>query len=254
MTPPMEHTIALIGGTGPEGRGLATRFALAGHRVVLGSRDAARAADAAAQVMRALDGRPHGVLSGALNHEAAAAADVAVIVVPYAAHAATLRELREPLAGKVVVDAVVPVRFERGPRPVEVAAGSATEEAAALLPGSAVIGAFHNLAAEVLLDPQAVVEGDVLVTGADAEAKALVCALAEQIEGIRAVDAGPLRYSRFVEGLTVLLIGLNARYRAHTAVTVTGLPAPELPAAETPAAAARANAPDAPDTPDGRAP
>jgi NADPH-dependent F420 reductase len=148
-----------------------------------------------------------------------------VVVVPYEGHRATLESLRGALAGRVVVDAVVPVRFERGARPIEVAAGSAAEEAAALLPESTVVGAFHNLGAVALLDVATPVDADVLVTGGDADAKALVRALAEQIEGVRAVDAGPLRFSRFVEGLTVLLIGINGRYGAHTAVRITGLPA-----------------------------
>ena len=145
--------------------------------------------------------------------------------MPYEGHRATLESLRDALTGKVVVDAVVPVRFERGARPIEVAAGSAAEEAAAVLPDATVIGAFHNLGAEALLHVDAPLDADVLVTGADAAAKALVCALAEQIEGVRAVDAGPLRFSRFVEGLTVLLIGINGRYKAHTMLRVTGLPA-----------------------------
>ncbi|MBX7110887.1 MAG: NADPH-dependent F420 reductase [Dehalococcoidia bacterium] len=221
----MPQRIALVGGTGPEGRGLAARFALAGHEVTLGSRDATRAADAAGELTEQLaaagsTARVH----GAANAEAVADCDVAVIVVPYEAHRTTLESLATPLTGKVVVDAVVPVRFERGPRPVEVPEGSATEQAAAILPDSHVIGAFHNLAADALLDLERPLDADVLVTGGDAEAKALVSALAEQIEGVRAVDAGPLRFSRFVEGLTVLLIGINGRYKAHSAPRIVGLP------------------------------
>ncbi|MSP23146.1 MAG: NADPH-dependent F420 reductase [Dehalococcoidia bacterium] len=220
------HTIALIGGTGPEGRGLALRFALAGHRVVIGSRQAERGAEAASGLRAALAGAAGstGDLTGTSNELALAEADIAVVVVPYEAHRATLEGLRDRLAWKIVVDAVVPVRFERGPRPVEVEAGSATEEAAQILPDSRVIGAFHNLAAEVLLDPGASVDADVLVTGNDAEAKETVLILAGQIKGTRAVDAGPLRFSRFVEGLTLLLIGINGRYKAHSSIRVSGLP------------------------------
>jgi NADPH-dependent F420 reductase len=122
----------------------------------------------------------------------------------------------------------VPVRFERGPRPIEVAEGSATEEAAAMLPDSTVIGAFHNLGAAALIAVDHPVDADVLVTGSDAEAKRVVSELAAEIEGVRAVDAGPLRFSRFVEGITVLLIGINGRYKAHTSTRITGLP--EAPA------------------------
>ena len=221
----MSRTIALIGGTGPEGRGLALRFALAGRDVVIGSRDAARGESIAAELRESLAGRDGvGELSGAANAAAVAQAEIVVVTVPYEGHAATLSDLAGALAGKIVVDAVVPVRFERGPRPVEVAAGSATEEAAALLPDSRVSGAFHNLSAEILLDPDEPVHADVLVTGGDDETKRTVCALAEEIEGVRAVDAGPLRYSRFVEGLTILLIGINIRHRARTHVQVSGLP------------------------------
>ena len=221
----MSRTIALIGGTGPEGRGLALRFALAGRDVVIGSRNAERGESIAAELRESLAGRDGlGALSGAANADAVAEAEIVVVTVPYEGHAATLSDLAGALAGKIVVDAVVPVRFERGPRPVEVAAGSATEEAAALLPDSRVTGAFHNLSAEVLLDPDEPVHADVLVTGGDEETKRTVCALAEETEGVRAVDAGPLRYSRFVEGLTILLIGINIRHRARTHVQVSGLP------------------------------
>lgn len=220
----MSETIAIIGGTGPEGRGLATRLAMAGHAVILGSRDAERGAAIAAELAESLAGRiAEGALRGAGNAEACAEATLAIVTVPYSAHAATLESLREQLAGKLVIDAAVPVRFERGPRPVEVEAGSATEEAASLLPDSTVVGAFHNLDAESLLDPDARVDADVLITGG-AEGKARASALAEQIEGVRAVDAGPLRFSRFVEGITILLIGLNGRHKAHTGIRIAGLP------------------------------
>jgi NADPH-dependent F420 reductase len=165
-----------------------------------------------------------GELEGGANEDVVAGADLVVVTVPYEAHRPTLEALREALAGKIVVDAVVPVRFERGPRPVDVDAGSATEEAASLLPDSTVVGAFHNLPAEVLLDPDALIDSDVFVTGGDPAAKATVSTLAGQIEGVRAVDAGPLRFSRFVEGITILLIGINGRYKAHAAVRATGLP------------------------------
>jgi hypothetical protein len=221
----MPHRIALVGGTGPEGRGLATRFAIAGHQVTIGSRDAARGVEVAAALAADLERSAPAAtrIDGADNGAAVAGADLVVVVVPYAAHRPTLEGLREALAGKIVVDAVVPVRFERGPRPVEVAAGSATEEAAELLPDSRIIGAFHNLAADVLLDPALDVDADVLVTGGDAEAKQIVMALANEIAGVRAVDAGPVRFSRFVEGITTLLIGINGRYKSHSSIRIVGL-------------------------------
>ena len=218
----MPHTIALIGGTGPEGRGLATRFALAGHRVILGSRDPAHGAAAAAELASALDGAR---VEGGSNEHAASAAEIAVVVVPYAAHRATLEALREHLAGKIVVDAVVPMRFERGARPIDVAAGSATEEAQEILgpSGARVVGAFHHLSAVVLLDPAARIDADVLVVGTDVEAKQTVIALANEIAGVRGVDAGPLRFSRFVEGITLLLAGINSRYKTHSAIRIANL-------------------------------
>ncbi|MEE8338329.1 MAG: NADPH-dependent F420 reductase [Dehalococcoidia bacterium] len=219
----MGQTIALVGGTGPEGRGLATRFALAGHRVIIGSRDATRGVTAADRVAAAVP-QHRDAIEGMTNEQAVAAAELVVITVPYEGHRPTLEALAPALAGKIVVDVVVPVRFDGGPRPIEVEAGSATEEAAALLPDSRVVGAFHNLPNAVLLDPTVAVDGDVLVTGADSEAKKTVCELAEQIESVRAVDAGPLRFSRFVEGLTVLLIGINGRYKAQTGARISGLP------------------------------
>ena len=221
---PTSHVIALIGGTGPEGRGLATRFALAGHRVIIGSRDAERGIAAGSELAAAL-GRTN--VEGAGNDVAAQQADIVVVVVPYAAHRATLEGLREHLDGKIVVDAVVPMIFDRGPRPVDVPAGSATEEAAEILKdsGAKVVGAFHNLSAEVLLEPEARVDADVLVTGADAEAKQTVMALANEIAGVRSVDAGPLRFSHFVESITILLVGINGRYKIHGGVRIAGMDA-----------------------------
>ena len=116
------------------------------------------------------------------------------------------------------------MRFERGPRPVEVAEGSATEQAAALLPASTVVGAFHNVAAAALADLGETLHQDVLITADDAEAKATVSALVAAVPGLRAVDAGPLRYARFVEGITLLLVGINIRYKAHAGVRIDGLP------------------------------
>jgi len=217
--------VALIGGTGAEGRGLALRFAAAGHEVVLGSRDGARAAEAAAELTATLSAAGiAAAVRGAENVEAAAQASLVVIVVPYEAHRPTLEALASALAGKVVVDAVVPMRFERGPRPVEVAEGSATEQAAALLPASTVVGAFHNVAAAALADLGETLHQDVLITADDADAKAAVSALVASVPGLRAVDAGPLRYARFVEGITLLLVGINIRYKAHAGVRIDGLP------------------------------
>jgi len=224
-TPNMPHRIALVGGTGPEGRGLATRFALAGHHVVIGSRGAERGAEIAAELAESLKTTaPQATtVEGTDNATAVADADLVIVVVPYSAHRVTLEGLREQLAGKIVVDAAVPMHFDRGPRPSEVAAGSAAEEAAEILPDSTVIAAFHNLSAEVLLEPDASLDADVLVSGANGEAKQAVMALANEIAGVRAVDAGPLRFARFVEHITILLVGINGRYKTHSGIQITGL-------------------------------
>jgi NADPH-dependent F420 reductase len=177
----------------------------------------------ASELAAALAGRTHGAISGDANEGAVSGAEIAIVTVPYDGHRATLEALRDALAGKIVVDAAVPMRFERGPRPIEVAEGSATEEAAAILTESRVIGAFHNLSAEVLQEPDVPVDADVLVTGSDAEAKQTVIALANEIAGVRGVDAGPLRFSRFVEQITILLVGINGRYKAHSGVRIVGL-------------------------------
>lgn len=224
----MSHTIALIGGTGPEGLGLATRFAIAGHSVAIGSRNAARGAEVAGALATRLaaDGYHDaaGRISGTSNEEAVVDADLAVVTVPHASHRAALERLRPALKGKVVVDAVVPVAFDRGPRRVPVEAGSMTEEAAQILPDSRVVGAFHEIAAELLQEPDAAIDSDVLVTGNDTEAKRTVIALAGDIEGVRGVDAGPLRFSSAVEHLAILLIGVNGRYKVRSGIRIAGLP------------------------------
>ncbi len=233
----MSHTIALIGGTGPEGLGLATRFAIAGHHVVIGSRDAARGAEVAGALAKRLSAEGHhdaaSRISGTSNDKAVVDADLAVVTVPHASHRATLEALRPALAGKIVIDAVVPVTFDRGPRRVPVEAGSMTEEAAQTLPDSRVVGAFHEIAAELLQEPAAAIESDVLVTGNDADAKRTVIALAGEIEGVRGVDAGPLRFSAAVEHLAILLIGVNGRYKVRSGIRIAGLPDSEaiVPAA-----------------------
>lgn len=213
--------IAFIGGTGPEGLGLAFRLAAAGEEVVIGSRKPDRANDAAAWVR---ERSPSARVRGALNRDAAADADVVFVTVPYAGQRPTLAELADALDGKIVVDTVVPLVFEKGrPRPVPVEEGSAAEEAQQLLPRSRLAAAFHTLSAHKLQEEGTTVEGDVLVCGDDPEAKATVMALAEKIPGLRAVDGGRLSNARYVEVLTVLLLNLNRLHKAETGVRIVGL-------------------------------
>jgi hypothetical protein len=216
-------TVAVLGGTGPQGRGLARRWAAAGIPVVIGSRDAGRAAATAAELAEATGGDVRGLA----NADAAAAADVALVAVPYDGHAELLRSLAGALEGKIVVDCVNPLGFDkRGAFALEVGDGSAAQEAAALLPGSVVVAAFHHVSAALLDDPEVTsIETDVLVLGEgeDREATELVQALADAIPGMRGVYGGRLRNARQVEGLTANLIAVNRRYKAHAGLRVTGI-------------------------------
>ena len=212
-------TIAILGGTGPQGRGLALRFARAGETVVIGSRDAARAVDAAASL-----GDGELPITGASNGDAAAAADIVFVAVPWSAHQSTLENITDVLAGRIVVDLVNPLEFDdRGPKEVHVPAGSAAEQAAALLPASRVVSGFHHVSAKHLLDERHGIDTDILVCGDDADAKQTVMALADRIPGARAVDAGPLRFAGLLEGWTALLLSINKRYKTSAGVTLTGL-------------------------------
>jgi len=209
------QVIAVLGGTGEQGRGLARRFALAGHRVVLGSRSAERAAEAAA-------GLPSGV-SGAANADAAAQGDVVIVAVPWDGHRELLIELAPALAGKVVIDCVNPLGFDKqGAFALPVAEGSAAEQAAAVLPDSRVVAAFHHVSAVLLLDDSVErVDSDVLVLGDDRGATDLVQALVARIPGMRGIYAGRLRNAHQVEALTANLISVNRRYKAHAGLRVT---------------------------------
>ena len=208
-------TVAVLGGTGPQGRGLARRFALGGLRVVLGSRDADRARSAA-------EGLP-GQVSGQDNAGAAAAGDVVVVAVPWEGHRDLLASLAGSLEGKLVVDCVNPLGFDRqGAYALPVEEGSAAQQAQAVLPGSRVVAAFHHVSAVLLLDESVdTLDTDVLVLGDDREATDLVQALADRIPGMRGVYGGRLRNAHQVEALTANLISVNRRYKAHAGLRVT---------------------------------
>lgn len=212
-------TVAVLGGTGDEGRGLARRLAAAGNPVIIGSRSAQRAADAAA----GLGGGPG--IGGMTNEDAARAADVVIVAVPWEGHRELLTALAEPLAGKLVIDCVNPLGFDaHGAYPLAVPEGSAAEQAAMLLPGSVVVGAFHHLSAVVLLDPEvATIDADVMVLGDDRPGTDLAIALAARIPGIRGVYAGRLRNCGQVEALTANLVAINRRYKAHAALRITDI-------------------------------
>jgi NADPH-dependent F420 reductase len=219
MAPLEGVTVAVLGGTGPQGRGLVRRWATAGVPLVIGSRSAERAAETARSLAEATGGDVRGLA----NEDAAAAGDVVVVAVPYDGHADLLRSLASALTGKVVVDCVNPLGFDKqGAFVLDVEAGSAAQEAAALLPGSTVVAAFHHVSAVILEDPEiASVDTDILVLGDDRDATDLVAALADVVPGMRGVYAGRLRNARQVEGLTANLISVNRRYKAHAGVRIT---------------------------------
>ncbi|GAA1005542.1 NADPH-dependent F420 reductase [Acrocarpospora pleiomorpha] len=212
-----ELTIAILGGTGDQGKGLAHRFALAGHQVLIGSRNAERAHAAAAELSVA------GNVTGGENAAVAAAADVVIVAVPWEGHAATVSALAGELAGKIVVDCVNPLGFDKqGAYPLVVEEGSAAQQAAALLPASRVVAAFHHVSAVLLLDPAvATIDLDVLVLGDDREATDLVQALAARIPGVRGVYGGRLRNAHQIEAFTANLISINRRYKAHAGLRIT---------------------------------
>jgi NADPH-dependent F420 reductase len=220
------RVIALIGGTGKLGSGLAARLARAGHDVVIGSRDPVRAEAAAHAVVDALSGEHVVRVRGAANDAAAAAAEVVVLAVPFDAQRVTVEGLAAAVGDRVVVSTAVPVDFVKGSSPVhvEVEEGSAAEQVAALLPGARVVGALHTVSSAKLgrLDRQ--LDGDVLVTGDDHPAKVVVADVLASLPALRPVDAGPLENSRHVERLAVLLLTINGRTRRNTGVQITNLP------------------------------
>jgi NADPH-dependent F420 reductase len=214
--------LAFVGGTGPEGLGLAIRFAHAGHRVAIGSRSRERGEEGATQVRAAVPGAD---VTGGENATVVADADVVFLTFPYSGQQPTLDALGPLLGGKLVCDVVAPLEFVKGTGAVglNVPGNSAAQEAAAQLPGARVVSAFQNMAAEELQHIDHPIDADVLVCGDDAGAKATVISLANQIAGVRGVDGGALSNSRYVELLTALLINLNRRHKTQTAIRVTGL-------------------------------
>jgi len=216
--------IAILGGTGPQGKGLGYRFAKAGHPVILGSRTPERAAAAADELGARL---PTGLnISGTDNANATKDADVVILAVPFKGHSELLIELRPYLEGKIVVSCVNPLGFDGlGPFGLNVEEGSAAEQAAALLPNSKIVGAFHHLSAVSLLgDAELLTDDDVLVCADDPDARQVIVALASLITGKPGIAAGGLRLARYLEPFTAVLISINKQYKAHSGVLISGLP------------------------------
>ena len=214
--------LAILGGTGPEGKGLALRLAMAGETPIIGSRDAGRGADAAEELAQSVPGV---VINGSDNAGAVASADVVFLAFPYEGQRPVLEDLGAALKGKIVVSVIAPMKFERGKgaSAVEVEAGSAAQEAQDMLPDSQVVAAFQNASAEELLDPSATMEGDVVVCSDHPEAKKLVMELAGKIKDLRGVDGGSLANAKYVEQLTPLLVNINRIYKIHAGIKIVGV-------------------------------
>jgi NADPH-dependent F420 reductase len=215
--------IAIIGGAGDLGFGLALRWAKAGIEVVIGSRDAAKAVEAATKVKEIAGGK----VSGVENAMAADGATVVVLAVPFTAQAAILKSIKDSLKNCIVVDTTVPLAAAVGGKPTRLLSvweGSAAEAAREIVPKNIpVLAAFHNVSASVLQDMDHAAECDILVCGDDKEAKEKLLTLIETIEDLRPLDAGPLEMARLVEGITPLLISLNRRYKTHSGIRITGV-------------------------------
>lgn len=218
--------IAIIGGTGPAGMGLALRWARAGETIIIGSRDAQRAEQAAAAIQRRM-GRPVPV-SGMENKSACAAADILMLTVPFEGQASLIKQLKPAMtAGSILIDATVPLAAGvggRASRTLGVWQGSAAQQAAELVPDEvSVVAAFHNVSAE-LLGGENPLDCDVIVCSDDPDAAQLTRELAAKIPGVRALDGGKLENARIVEQITALLVGLNIRNKGHAGIRITGLP------------------------------
>ena len=214
--------IAFVGGTGPEGLGLAMRLGKAGHAVVIGSRSTERGEEGAAKVREAVPGVE---ATGGANADAVADADVVFLTFPYSGQQPTLEALGAALDGKIVCNVAAPLEFKQGVGAVaiDVEGNSALQEAIAQLPNARVVSAFQNLSAEELQHLDNPVEADVLVCGRDAEAKEVIIGLANQIAGVRGIDAGGPSQSRYVEMLTSLLINLNRKHKTQTSIRIVGI-------------------------------
>jgi 8-hydroxy-5-deazaflavin:NADPH oxidoreductase len=214
-----KNPLGFVGGTGPQGRGLALRFAQAGHPVFIGSRSPEKAKKVVASLD--VDGLD---IHGVTNVQACRAAQIVFVTVPYQAQRETLQGLAEVIGRKIVVNCVNAVNFdEQGPLPGHVEAGSAAEECAQLLPDARIVSAFHDVSARRLLRTDEPITVDVLICGDDEEAKLEVAHLASKIPGMWSVDCGALRLSGPIEHMTPVLLSINRRYRINCGLRIDGI-------------------------------
>ena len=222
----MAHTIAVVGGTGPQGLGLALRFARAGHTVIIGSRSPARAEEAAAAVRDRLGNAKEAemVVVADTNRDACERADVVMLAIPYDGHDEFVETL--PLAGRLVISCVNPLGFDKVGAfgiPVDAGQGSAAETTQRIHPDANVVGAFHHLSAVSLSQDGLICDEDVLVVGDDQDAKQIVMELAADVTGRIGVDAGKLRMARQLEPLTAVLISINRRYKVQSGIRIAAM-------------------------------
>ena len=213
--------IAFIGGTGPEGLGLAMRFAKSGNDVYIGSRSEERAQEAIAKIKEKL---PEASVFGGSNEEGAEKAEIVFLTVPYDAHQGALETLAEAIGDKILVDVVVPMLFDRdGAKAITVDEGSAAQQARAIAKDAKVVSGFHHLDGSELQKIDRPMQGDIIVVGDHKGAKKRVMSLVEEIEYVRALDGGGLANARYLEEWTVLLLHLNHIYKAHSGVRIVGI-------------------------------
>jgi NADPH-dependent F420 reductase len=224
----MSSPIAILGGTGPAGMGLALRWTRAGESVIIGSRDATRAQAAATKIKESAG--PKAQVSGLENSGACAVAHLLVLTIPFEGQASLLKQLKPAIrAGSILIDATVPLASSvggRSTRTLGVWQGSAAQQTAELVPkGVSVVAAFQNMSADEMNGDHPV-DCDVIVCSDDPHATQVACELATKIPGVRAIDGGKLENARILEQITALLIGLNIRHKGHSGIRITGLPNP----------------------------
>ena len=215
--------ISIIGGTGPEGKGLGLRLAMAGEKVFIGSREEPKGQEVAQQIKK-IEGVRNITVEGGSNFNAAKMGDIIIISTPYSGHKQTLMDYASLLKDKIIIDVVVPLSFSKGKiSTLPILEGSVAEEAQEILKESSVVGAFHNVSAEDLLIPNKKMDCDVIVCSNNQDSKKTVIQLTEKILGLRGIDGGGLHNSKYVEDFTALLININKIYKTHSSIKISGI-------------------------------
>ena len=215
--------ISIIGGTGPEGKGLGLSLAMAGEKVFIGSREEPKGQEVAQQI-KEIEGVRNITVEGGSNLNAAKMGDIIIISTPYSGHKQTLMDYASLLKDKIIIDVVVPLSFSKGKiSTLPISEGSEAEEAQEILKESSVVGAFHNVSAEDLLIPNKKMDCDVIVCSNNQDSKKTVIQLTEKILGLRGIDGGGLHNSKYVEDFTALLININKIYKTHSSIKISGI-------------------------------